>query len=229
MLSKLRLFILLVFICNSAYALQLKEAMDGSEIHANISAADLNRIRLKNDRIISAKVNLGDVNIDYEKTTGDIYVRLAKPRYKTTVNLFLISERGFTYKLLLTSKFIPSAQIILHNTEIVAPITKAKKSDGFKQQIVRLYKAMSTDQNLDGYKIEYQNKKKFLHKSLRAKLVTTYSSAEFTGYVYEVKNRKKAELFLKEQQFFTPGVLAIKLDSFLLEKGEGTKIFIIKG
>lgn len=229
MLNRLKLIIFCLLLSKSAYALQLKEALDGSEIHANISAADLNRIRLKNDRIISAKVNLGDVNIDYEKTTGDIYLRLAKPRYKTTVNLFLISERGFTYKLLLTSKFIPSAQIILHNTEIVAPITKAKKTDSFKQQIIRLYKAMSADQNLEGYKIEYQNKKKFLHKALKARLVTTYSSGEFTGYVYEVKNLKKAELFLKEQQFFTPGVLAIKLDNFMLEKGESTKIFIIKG
>jgi len=229
MIKRSSIVLLLLFIANTSFALQIKDVQEGAEIQANVSAHDLSRIKLKGDRIISAKANIGDVNISYEESTGDIFIRPAASNYSRIINLFLVSREGYTYKLLLTPKFIPSAQIVLQNSEIATEVNEKQKKDGYKQSIIALYKAMAKSAPLEGYKIKYKNKKKFLAKGFKSKLIAEYSSPLYKGYVYEIESRKKDSIILKESDFFSPGVSAIKLERFYLEKGDVVKLFIVKG
>ena len=229
MIKKLPLIFFLLIFARTSFALQIKEVQEGAEIHAGISVYDLNRIRLKGDRIISAKANVGDINISYEETTGDIFIKPAAAGSSTIINLFLVSEKGYTYKLLLTATDRMSTQIVLRNSDIILDLYQQHKKDEYKESVVSLYKAMSKSSPMEGYKLALKNKKEFLAKGFKSKLTAEYSSPLYTGYVYEIESRKKNTQILKESDFFRPGVLAIKLESFYMEKGDVTRLFIIKG
>ena len=130
---------------------------------------------------------------------------------------------------MLTPRFIPSAQIILHNSDIATKLHTKYQKDGYKQTIISLYKAMAHSSPLEGYKIKLRNKRKFIAKGFKSKLISEYESPLYKGYIYEIKNRQGEAIMLKESDFFSPGILAIKLEKLYIEQGEKIKLFIIRG
>lgn len=226
---KIFLIIISCITSTTAYSLQIKDVSEGAEIRANISANDLNRIQLKGDKIISAKANVGDINLSYEKSTGDIFVRPKSNNQSKILNLFLVSEKGYTYKLLLTPRFIPSEQIFLRNDAIINEDIKAFRKDDYKSAIINLYKAMQSSGSIEGYSITHTDRRSFLNKKLRTRLKSVYNSRIYRGELFRVTNKQKDSVLLKESDFFTAGVLAVKIDKVYLERGEATNIYIIRG
>lgn len=229
MIKNLLIIFTLIIYSKLSFAVQIKSVEEGAEIQASISAEDLSRVKLKGDTIVSAKANTGDINISYEESTGDIYLRPTFQNQTRVINLFLVSKKGYTYKLLLTPKMIPSAQIILRNPEIVVAQKQNMKRDDYKQSLINLYKGMSLETGVEGYKIQYTYRSNFFVKGIRSALKVKYESEFIKGYIYEIKGTKKNPVLLHESDFFSPGVLAVKLDKIILEKGERAKVYIIKG
>jgi hypothetical protein len=135
------------FVSTSAFSAQIKEARADSELTFSISAYDLNRIKVVDDRVKNIKMNEGEFEVIDELDSGEVYIRpirfisssinpsLIEPRpinsglsdtglvnpglssSNSTQVIFLTTEKGYTYKLTLISERIPAEQLFIKNIE----------------------------------------------------------------------------------------------------------------
>lgn len=231
MTKKLTLLLTTVFYLTnvSAFATQIREMDDGDEATAEISRQDINRVKLTGDRIRSTKFNAGELEISQDDNLGEIYIRATKVAESKPLNLFIITEQNFTYKLLLYPKSVPSEQIIIKNDSVVAntdvEVSKIAKNS-YQQQIITLIKAMRAKTKLESYQIS--NSKKYIDLGdLELKRTNTYKGQSFIGETFILKNDSNQILNLEEKMFFKNGVRAIKIENPNLLPDETTEIFII--
>ena len=135
------------FASTSAFSAQIKEARADSELTFSISAYDLNRIKVVDDRVKNIKMNEGAFEVIDELDSGEVYIRpirfisssinssLIKPSSinsgssdtglvnpglsssNSTQVIFLTTEKGYTYKLTLISERIPAEQLFIKNID----------------------------------------------------------------------------------------------------------------
>ena len=125
------------FVSTSAFSAQIKEARADSELTFSISAYDLNRIKVVDDRVKNIKMNEGEFEVIDELDSGEVYIRPIRfisssinPRpinsgsinaksssSNSTQVIFVTTEKGYTYKLTLNSERIPAEQIFIKNIE----------------------------------------------------------------------------------------------------------------
>jgi len=140
--------VLLAF-AHPAMAVQYRMVEGDTEISAAISLKEVSRIALRDDRIAGVVHLPRGFGVEHDAETGDIFmVPMAGLVDTAPINLFITSEQGRTYQLLLTPLDIPSEQII-----ILGPrrVELAKDTAPRRQELARLMRAMITGVFLDDY------------------------------------------------------------------------------
>jgi len=217
------------FLSSVAIAAQEKNIEDGDEFTAEISAIDLNRIKVSGDRIRNIKGNPGEI-VDpiIDARTGDAFLKLPFPGHKP-INIFIVTEKDFTYKGILFPKSIPAEQIVLRNDKAVlntgGEVVKLARNS-YENQIISLMKAMREKKSIDGYQLKSQGKYIDLG-DLSMRRSTTYKGQNFVGEIFLLKNSTNKILNLEEKFFYKSGVRAIKIETPDLLPGESTEIFIV--
>ena len=217
-------FLLLSFISN-ANAAQFIDVSDGVEINATISLTEINRIRVEGSRIEGIRVAKGVIEYSHDEKSGDIFINLSK-RSRRPVNMFISSNSGSTFKLLLMPKDIPSEQIFL--VERVAK-NGVQIFNNYQDQLVDFYKTLYNGLASKGYKVSSHNSSSRVG-DLKVTLKSSYIPLKpnnFRGDIYEIRNKSKQIQLLNPQDFFKEGVRAIKFDSYILNPKEVTKMYII--
>lgn len=213
----------------SVYAAQEKIVEDGDEFTAEISAIDLNRIKVAGDRIRNIKGNPGEI-VDpiIDSRTGDAFVKLPYPGHKP-VNVFIVTEKDFTYKGTLFPKSLPSEQIILRNDRAaINNSTEVIKSsrNSYENQIISLMKGMRDKKSLDGYQVKNQSKYVDLG-DLSMRRSSIYKGQNFVGEIFILKNSSSKVINLEADFFYKNGVKAVKIENSNLLPDESTEIYIV--
>ena len=225
--KQLILYLILTFLFVSQLkALQIREVVESAEIQANIARGDLNRIKVAHDRISKARANAGYATIEFEASTGEIFLRTSNKRY-SPVSVFLTTEKGFTYKLLLTPKNIPSEQIILRNLATVSDHVEAIKKSDYKGVIAKIYKAMVQSQGIEGFEVISLNERIYFNSQFKARIKAKYQSDLFQGLIIKVKNHRDEVLELDENNFYQDGVAAIRIGQRVLAPTQETEVYLI--
>lgn len=216
-------------ISGQSMAAQTKMVEDGSEFSAEISKSDINRIKVVGDRIKDIKSNSGELEVSVEEKKGEIYIRPTTIAENRPLNLFIITEQGFTYKALLYPKAIPAEQILLRNDDVVtnsdvevAKITK----NSYEQQIIALIRAMREKKKVEGYQVKSDRKNLDLG-DLDVRRISVYKGQNFIGEIFTLKNSTKTLISVEEKMFFKNGVRAVKIENPNLLPDESTEIFIV--
>ncbi len=212
-----------------ALAVQTKIVEDGAEFGADISKTDINRIKVVGDRIRDIKSNDGELVVSVEEKNGEIYIRPTSAAENRPLNLFIMTEQGFTYKALLYPKAIPAEQILLKNEDVVtnsdAEVAKITKNS-YEQNIIALIKAMRAKKKIEGYQVRADRKNLDLG-DLDLQRISVYKGQNFIGEIFILKNSSNNLLNLEEKMFFKNGVRAVKIDNSNLLPDESTEIFIV--
>ena len=108
--------VILSLFTQNTYALQESIVGSDSEVECVVSNKELNRIKVTNDRIRAVRVNSGEIEILEDKYLGEVYL---KTLIHNPINMFVTTEKGYTYKLNLVPKKHPSEQIILTNIALI--------------------------------------------------------------------------------------------------------------
>jgi len=151
-------FIIITFIIinilflQKAISAQIYDIYPDTTRRIMVSKNEINRLHLQNDKIASIHLNKGDFTYKKSDTTGDLYFRIVT-RNKN-VNLFLETESGLSYQLLLSVKNIPSEQIILINPEKENTL-KLYKNQPYKQNIISLIKDFQKGITPKNYHIDH--------------------------------------------------------------------------
>lgn len=196
------MLVVLILVCLPAHialAAQLRIAADNSEIHAMISVREVNRISLEGDRIKSvAKAPIG-YDVVPEPSTGDLYLVPSHGAHQNhPVNMFITSERGYTYQLLLTPSDTPSEQLIIQGpskrpleTKPVAPR---------RQALAALMRGMITGEFMDAYRRRAARISDIDHVAMQLvdfQIVEVWEGDRFTGLSLELGSGQPTGLMAK--------------------------------
>ena len=210
-----------------ASATQILDASGDAELSGVIARDELSRIKVISDRIASVKSNEGMVEILDDAKLGEVYIRPSRST-NDPVNLFITTEQGYTYKLLLLPQSIPSEQVFIKNDEAVIKSIKEQTStdDTYKEEIVALIKGMRGENKVEGYIRKLHTERKQIGK-YKLKKTATYRGKDLKGEVFEFKNAKKEPLILDYEDFTNNRTRAISLDEMNIDASQVTKIYII--
>lgn len=216
-------------VVSSAFAAQEKTVEDGDEFTAEVSAIDLNRIKVTGDRIRNIKGTPGEIiEPIIDAKTGDAFLKLPFPGHKP-INIFIITEKDFTYKGTLFPKSIPAEQIVLRNDRASisssAEVVKSSRNS-YENQIIKLMRAMRDKKSIDGYQVKSQSKYVDLG-DLSMRRSSIYKGQNFVGEIFLLKNSTNKVISLEEKFFYKNGVRAVKIEKTEILPDESTEIFIV--
>ena len=104
-----------------AWAMTVLEAADHAELEARIAAGAVTRIALTADRVKKVIRAPDGLRVEHDAATGDLYLTPSGLREETEpAALFVVTEKGFTYRLTLTAADGGSAQILIRNAAAMA-------------------------------------------------------------------------------------------------------------
>lgn len=132
-----------------AGAVQFRMSDGDAEIMAHVSKREITRIALRGDRISGVVGKQLGFRIEHDTTSGDMFlVPNDGADLVTPINLFISSEAGNTYQLLLTPLDIPAEQIVI----VGKPGSRADIDIAPRREaLAALVRAMITGDFLDDY------------------------------------------------------------------------------
>jgi type-F conjugative transfer system secretin TraK len=219
----------LVGLTNSTFAKEIFEANNGDTISATISATDLTRIEIEDQKIIK-DYSSADVSKKITKPLGQVYLI---PNQSSTFTLFIVSENGNTYNLKLTpSKKVSGDSIVIKPRESNRKKASQKvtfNSNSYIRNINYLMQIMYLDKDEDGqYTVTPTNQAIETYAGLDSVLYKTYTNDSIIGHVILVKNTSKSTLHLTEAQFYAPHTLAIAIDNPDLDVNDFARVMLIQ-
>ena len=224
------LLCLLACCCNvSTFAKSIYAAQNGDTINATISANDLTRIEISDQKIIK---NFSSANVSKKitKPLGQIYLI---PNTNTTFNLYIVGDKGNTYNLRLTpSKNMAGDSIIINPVQSASSqINKVPlntKSSTYVRDLNYLLQTMYLNKDDTYYTGVDVNQTILTYSGLDSVLLRKYISDSLTGYVLLLKNTTKNKIILNESQFYSPHTLAVAIENPEILTSKFTRVFIIK-
>lgn len=214
-----------------ANALQIKQATDNGQITAIVSAQEISRVSLLKDRI--RMVN-GDkqVDITHDAETGDVYIKPSDMPLSKPLNLFIATEKGFTYQLLLIPKSVPSEQVLIRNEDVLGGSGQAQAWEHrtpFHRAITQVMKAtIGGDLLPAGYKKEVLRESAERRQHLSLRRLYAVSGSVLQGIALELRNEGNTPLTLSERDLFKPDHVAVYLPERHLAADSSLTAYIVR-
>jgi type-F conjugative transfer system secretin TraK len=194
----------------------------------DIAKDDLNRLFITGDRISeywTANANL-DVKTDEEK--GELYIKTKDPNEHTPISLFLVTEKGERFSVILNPKLKETQTIELKT--IGAVITKAKKTisseNNYELNIVETMRSLHNGEGLGDYVAT--DKPTYKAKGLKIKTITSLTNGEWVADLLEVTNTNSKPCKLSPKVFTANEVLAVGFLTDALLPKTMTRIFLLR-
>jgi len=217
-------------------AQQFIDASDGKTRQAAISATEMTRIAFEGGRIRSIKYDETELLVSEDANMGQLFVRpLVKGK---TVAVFVITSTGTTHALELTPEATGLSTIIIQEPkkkEAGPAIADAaggrngpERVSGFESNLRRLLTVMARDEQLLEFEKIPQNKELALWEGTRFFLLNAWTGRGFRGESYRLVNQSAASMRMVEQEFYTPGVVAVSIEVHDLPAGASTNVFVLR-
>lgn len=239
MLRKTIITVLSTCFFSFAYAEQRVQANEYQAQSANISKEQLSSISIDGGRIAHLKYLDGDLEVDHDAQTGQVFVRALNNRTST---VFVISENGQTYLLQLSPKSRNGDSIII---DVRQKIADAQKANGFAQrpprsitnnsnsyetaikQFIRAVLTGKTDEfGVMRHLVPYETVP--LWKNTIFTRVNRFVAEDMQATVYQLTNTDKHSLIIREQEFYKRGVYAVAVKKQVLAPGEMAEVVVIE-
>ena len=227
--SRHLLSILLCSLSVSTLAKGIYSAQNGDTISATISANDLTRIEISDQKIIK-DFSSANISKKITKPLGQIYLI---PNTNTTFNLYIVGDKGNTYNLRLTPSKNTAGDSIIINPMPSSVVQTNKiplntKASTYIRDLNYLMQTMYLNKDDAYYTGVDINQSIITYNGLDSVLLRKYISDSLTGFVLLLKNTSKNKITLSEAQFYSPNTLAVAIEAPELLVNKFTRVFIIK-
>ncbi|MEQ9115676.1 MAG: type-F conjugative transfer system secretin TraK [Rickettsiales bacterium] len=214
----------------SASESQKFSVSNNSSFVATISEKELTRIIFEGDVVEGLFSTNGEFT--HEISGSDLYI---KPTVNKPINFFVKTEKGNNYKVILTSKDIPSVQIFVKNTDIKTSSKKEREGHfseecNFRKRLSQIISAVLADDESVGFK-----KKNILKTvSKRRASISQYHDSNWEGKgvaasKYYLENLSVHQVaFINRETYLTDDLDAVYLEKEKLNPGEETVLITIK-
>lgn len=214
----------------SAHALQVVDPVEGHNSFVKISAKELTRVAVENGKLTSLIVSDGELIVEKDTDRGQIFIRpliLNKP-----INVRLITSSGRTYSMVMQAVDIPQEDIIVREPAAQKGDRTAggeAKTTSHSASLKALITTMANPEPAAGADIKKMNQEVTLWEGTKFILTATYQSRNMVGEKYRLHNISKETLRITEQELFRKGVLAVAIENLVLDPGQSTNAYVIRG
>ena len=236
-----KVFVVLVslFLPLTGFAAQYLQADESRPLNATVSSNAMTRISIEGTRIINARYLDGELEVQKDEVTGQVYVKPTTS--KKTVNLFVTSDSNKTYLLSLSTTGKQADSIVIQ--ERSAQIDQLRQ---IEQAQARIPQAVSTKQDsytrsIKGFLIAIANNNTAgfgvqvtpsyaevpLWKEVLFIRKNRYAAADLFAESYTITNVTRQQIVLVEQEFYKPKVLAVAIRKLVLNPGEQTDVYVV--
>lgn len=229
-MNKNKLIPALLLACvTQVQALQIHTATEDESVEAQVSATETSRITLVGDRIKQFFINQGRLVIEKDEAKGDLYITPAQSFQDKPINLFITSEQGKTFSLLLTPADISSATVVVKSAASGHHNSKACESTSpYEASITQLIKAMALGEVPKGYQVVGARDSVLeIEENLKIEIITQFVGPSLQGQVLEVTNDSKEPLTLTVEDFEALNALAIAIEESNLAPEASTRILVV--
>lgn len=193
-------------------ALYVKPIVDNQMAALVISDHELTRIFVNNDRILAVRGINGAYLLNKDESQGEIFIKPTPLTQGKTISLFITTEQGHNYTLLLAPADIPARAIELKPTSGSKLAERWEKNSNYQELISGLITAMVNGKTPDGYAISIPKKPKPLKfKLISVTLNAIYTGKYLRGEILVIENKSATTISLVESQFYQLGTRAIAL------------------
>jgi conjugal transfer pilus assembly protein TraK len=211
-----------------AAAVQIVEGGDGSTIYAKLSKKEMSRLTVDHGRIASLRVKEGELGIDPDDETGQIFLSVPDGATKP-INGFLTTDAGNTYTLVLQIVDAPADSIIIKQPRTKPAATRNDfKTTSYDKAVKRLVSVMANDELPDDIQVKEIGRRLDLWQEAAMTLERQYVAGDIVGERYVVANVSKEAMVLDEREFYRKGVSVIALDQLNLAPGASTRLYVIR-
>ena len=193
-------------------ALYIKPIADNQMAALVISNHELTRIFVANDRILAVRGVEGTYLLNKDENQGEIFVKPTPLNQGKAISLFITTEQGHNYTLLLAPADIPARAIKLTPTGGSKLAERWEKNGNYQELIINLITAMVNGKVPDGYALSVPKKLvpiKF--KLISVTLNAVYSGKYLRGEILVIENKSTVNIALTESQFYQVGTRAIAI------------------
>lgn len=247
-LTKIFIGLFLFLISTSIYAKDYTVENNG-EIEVIISRDNLNRLKIFHDRIKEIRANPDEMAIEEDRVGGEIFIR---PYFgRNDIDIFLKTENGFTYKLILKVKNVKSQQIFINRNDFTlqnyanADILRREKlklidenlyfdfNDNYKLSAINLIRAMSSGATIREFTTVDRGSNRLLNY-INFKVEWLYSyikndTSGISGEVAKITNISGKRIEFTEDIFFRSGIRAVRIEKLSLEPKESCLLYFVGG
>lgn len=214
----------MMLVCNALGALQTKWVTD-TPVRAQVARGELNRIQIKDDRIVKAFGRAGTFDLESDPDSGQLFIHPAQE--SKPIALTLISEQGQTIDLLLMPRKVPAETIVLRLRQTDKGAAQAfEQAQPFEETIKKLVQAMAQGKTISGFEVHYFERPVKVWSDLKITEIAHFKGKRFLGQVFKVQNTAEQDKVLHEKDFFfSQDVVATSILRRHLSPKEHTTVF----
>ncbi|WP_158643058.1 type-F conjugative transfer system secretin TraK [Pseudoduganella lurida] len=216
-----------LFVAIPGTCAQIIDARDAGVVYAKVSKRELTRIALDRGRIAVLRAKDGELHVDADEDTGQLFVSLPEGADKP-INAFLTTTDGATVTLLLQPADIPADSIILRTASTAVAQRTAPHADTHVRAQRRLLAALAGDEVPPDADLREVSTPRLLWREAAMTLQRQLLTRDLVAERYLVTNRSPDPMVLEERELYHPGVNAIAIDLHSLAPGEGTAVYVVR-
>jgi type-F conjugative transfer system secretin TraK len=227
------LFLIPLCFLPCTYALQVKAAKDNETLFFKISNKEYSRIFVAGDRIASVKgkSNLYEIKeFKHQYDDGVLYIKPSLSSEQHSFSIFITTEQGHNFTLLLASLAIPAENIGIKPLAASKSLaTRWESNLPYTQALVELIQHMANMTHPEGYAVILLGKVNPTKrdKGLMMQLLTIYRGGFLQGEIWKLKNVSLNTLSLQPREFYHHNVRAVSLVNEQLQRSEETFLYRI--
>lgn len=215
------LMVIASFITQCIFAETIKTVTENNPVYATISKEEPTRIQVVGDRIQNVIHKSGLFALQENPTLGEIFITPTFIGDTKPINLYVITEKGRTYTLILSPKDIPASSVVLNPDDTNLEASDWERQTPWQQSIISLMKAMVQGKLLPGFQREVKASELAFDKGISLTQIEIYRGHLLQGEIYRVVNECSDPFVLTETRFYRPGVVAVLLEkNSIPAKGE---------
>jgi len=207
-------------------ALYVKAMADNQTAALVISQRELTRIFVAQDRILAVRGLDGAYLLNKDENQGEIFIKPTPLYQHQAISLFITTEQGHNYALLLVPADIPARTIQLKATTGSRLAERWEKNNNYNELMLTLITAMVNHQAPDGYVVFMPRKIKAIKVGkIWVSINQIYRGKYLRGEVLRLENRGASQAELRETQFYQVGTRALALRETVLPPRAATWLY----
>lgn len=230
MVKKILLSGLLTALFSSTFAMQVVPVKNNAQVKAKIANGDFTRIFVKGDRISDVKGIAGQFNYRLDRKAGQIYIAPTEKYKDQPFNVFLTTENGKNYQMLLLPIPIPADAIELKPPVFKSHVAKIwERETAYVNALTTLIRDMMRGNSPEGYSVNRVKNPTVqrLGSVATLRLVEIYSGDHLRGTVYVIHNLINKPIRLADAQLYRPGARAIALQDEVIPAHGQSRLFMV--